>query len=264
MKNKILIVGVLAITLALAGSAYAVGQNGNSGMGTGSQVKQQTQTANQGETSQTKTQNGEQVQVGTNAGPGAGTQTQQQTEQQLQDGTGTGNQVQNQNQVKNQGEENKIQTSEQQGTQAGNKSGSAVAEQRRSKVANAVQEMLQVADRNGGIGQQVKTIAQTQTQNQEKLESSLQKVQSRSGFAKFFVGPNYGEINNAKKILEQNKEQIKQLNEVKNQLANQGDQQTLTEQIKTLEQANLEIENSLGTAQKGFSLFGWMFRMFSN
>ena len=240
--------GVLVMTFALAGNAYAVGQNSNSGtgIGEGSQVQQQTQTANQGETNQIQTQNNEQVQAETNAG------------------TGTGNQVQNQNQVKNQGEANQIQASEQQGTQTGNKAGSAMAEQRRSNVANAVQEMLQVADRNGGIGQQVKTIAQTQAQNQEKLETSLQKVQSRSGFAKFFVGPNYGEINNAKKILEQNKEQIKQLNQVKNQLANQGDQQTLTEQIKTLEQANLEIENSLGTAQKGFSLLGWMFRMFSN
>jgi len=246
MKNKILMAGVLAMTFALAGNAYAVGQNSNSGTGTGNQVEQQTQTANQGETNQIKTQNSEQVQNGT------GSQ------------TGTGNQVQNQNQVKNQGETNQIQTNEQNGTQNGNTTGSAVAEQRRSKVANAVQEMLQMADRNGGIGQQVKTIAQTQTQNQEKLETSLQKIQSRSGFAKFFIGANYGEISNAKKILEQNKEQIKQLNQVKNQLANQSDAQNLTQQIQTLEQANLEIENSLGTAQKGFSLFGWMFRMFSN
>jgi len=91
----------------------------------------------------------------------------------------------------------------------------------------------------------------------------LQKVQSRSGFAKFFVGPNYGEINNAQKLLEQNREQIKQLNQLKTQLVNQGDAQTLTQQIQTLEQANLQIENSLQNAQKGFSLFGWMFRLFS-
>ena len=205
--------GVLLISFALAGNAYAVGQNSqnsNSGTpGNGNKIEQQVQTANQGET-------------------------------------------------------NQIQTNEQSGTQNENESGSAVAEQRRSNVANAVQEMLQVTDRNGGIGQQVKTIAQTQTQNQEKLEASLQKVQDRSGFAKFFVGPNYGEINNAKKLLEQNKEQISQLNQVKDQLTNQDDAQKLTQQIQTLEQANLEIENSLETAQKGFSLFGWMFRMFSN
>jgi len=210
MRNKLLTAGVLSISFALAGNAYAVGQNSNAGT------------------------------------------------------SGTGNQIQQQAQTANQGEKNQIQTNEQIGTQNGNESGSAVAEQRRSNVANAVQEMLQVTDRNGGIGQQVKTIAQTQTQNQEKLEMSLQKVQDRSDFTKFFVGPNYGEINNAKKLLEQNKEQISQLNQVKDQLTNQDDVQKLAQQIQTLEQANLEIENSLETAQKGFSLFGWMFRMFSN
>jgi len=112
----------------------------------------------------------------------------------LQDGSGTGNQVQNQ------GETNQVQNQEQEATQAKSGNGLQVAEQRRSKVANAVQEMLQVAEKNGGIGQKVKTIAQTQTQNQDKLETSLQKVQSRSGFSKFFVRPNYGEANNAKKF----------------------------------------------------------------
>ena len=112
----------------------------------------------------------------------------------MQDGSGTGNQVQNQ------GETNQVQNQEQEATQAKSGNGLQVAEQRRSKVANAVQEMLQVAEKNGGIGQKVKTIAQTQTQNQDKLETSLQKVQSPSGFSKFFAGPNYGEANNAKKF----------------------------------------------------------------
>jgi DNA-binding ferritin-like protein len=238
MKNKILIVGALALILAFAGNAYAVGQNSNSGTGTGSQVQQQTQISNQGEDSQIQTQNNEQAQSGAVNQAGIGTQMQQQAQQELQDGTGTGNQTQNQGQEAIQ-----------------------VAEQRRSQVANAVQEMLQVAERNGGIGQQVMMIAQNQ--NQEKIELSLQKVQSRSGFAKFFIGPNYGEINNAKKLLEQNREQIKQLNQIATQLSSQGDQQILTQQIQTLEQANLQIDNSLGTAQKGFSLLGWVFRLFS-
>lgn len=138
-----------------------------------------------------------------------------------------------------------------------------ILEQRRSTVADAVQEMVKVAERNGGVGQEIKTIAQAQVQNQEKLETSLQKVQSRSGFAKFFVGPNYGEINNAKKLLEQNREQIKQLDEVQNQLANKSDKQKLMEQVQLLEQTNQEIENSLNTSQKGFSLFGWFFRLFT-
>jgi len=237
MKNKILLVSVLVIISALAANVYAVGQN--SGAGNVNQVQEQTQTANQGGDSQIQVQNNEQ----------------------LQNGNEEGSQVQNQNRVQNQGEVTQLQNNKQQQTQS--QTGSALAEQRRSQVANAVQEMLQVAERNGGIGQQIKTIAQNQNQNQEKIEASLQNVQNRSGFVKFFIGANYGEINNAKKILAQNQERIQQLNQFKNQLSNQVDQQQLTEQVQTLEQANIQIENSLETAQNGFSLFGWMFRLFS-
>lgn len=141
---------------------------------------------------------------------------------------------------------------------------SQVAEQRKSDVASAVQQIIQITEKDGGAGEQVKVIAQTQAQSQEKLETSLQKVQSRSGFVKFFVGPNYSEINNAKKLLEQNREQIKQLDEIQNQITNKSNKQKLTEQVQLLEQTNQEIENSLNTSQKGFSLLGWVFRLFAN
>lgn len=138
-----------------------------------------------------------------------------------------------------------------------------VSEQRKSIVANAVQEIIKVADRNGGIGQEIKIIAQMQTQNQEKLEAGIQKIQSRSGFAKFFIGPSYGEIKKSQKLLEQNKEQIQKLNEARTQIVNQGDQLQIIEQIEALEQVSQQMETSLNESQKGFSLFGWVFRLFT-
>ena len=138
-----------------------------------------------------------------------------------------------------------------------------ILEQRRSTVANAVQEMVKVAERNGGVGQEIKTIAQAQTQNQEKLETGLQKIQNRGGFARFFIGPNYGEIKESQKLLERNKEQIQKLNKLRAQVIDQKDQQQIAEQIQILGQTTQEIENTLNEAQKGFSLFGWMFRLFT-
>lgn len=197
-------------------------------------------------------------------------------------GSQNGNAVQTEekNKTQNQGENTQIQTNEKntvqtkdnvqdksnQGNSNSNSNSSSKpisSDQKGSGVANAVQAMLQIADRNGGIGQQVKTIAQAQTQNQAKLEANLEKVQSRSGFAKFLVGPNFGEIKDAQKTMAQNKEQIRQLNQLRTQLSNEGDQLQLTEQIKTLEQANLNIENSLQKAQGGFSLFGWLNKLIS-
>jgi hypothetical protein len=185
----------------------------------------------------------------------------------------TGNTVKTdeQNRIMNQGETNQIQTQEQNAVQTQDKTGNgtnpgkgkSTSEQRRSQVAAAVQAMLQIAERNGGIGQQVRTIAQNQNQNQEKLEKNMETIQSRSGLAKFFVGPNYGEIKDAQKTLEQNKAQIRQMNQIRTQLSNQGDQQQLAEQIKILEQTDQEIETLVGDAQGGFSLFGWLNKIVS-
>ncbi|MDD5464435.1 MAG: hypothetical protein PHP62_04760, partial [Candidatus Moranbacteria bacterium] len=173
-----------------------------------------------------------------------------QTASQAQGNQGAGSAVQTneQNKVKNQGETNQIQNQEQntvqtqdstQGETNDGKSNSSsnLLTQKRNQVANAVQAILQVAGRSDGIGQQVRVIAQNQNQNQTKLEQNIEKIQSRGGFAKFLVGPNYGEIKDAQKTLEQNKEQIRQLNQIRTQLSNEGDQQQLAEQIKTLEQA---------------------------
>lgn len=195
-----------------------------------------------------------------------------QTDTTVQGQTGNAIQTNEQNKVMNQGESTQIQTQEQNTIQAQDgtvektnkgKSSSNPSEQRRSQVANAVQAMFQVADQNGGIGQQVRTIAQNQNQNQVKLEQNVEKIQSRGGFAKFFVGPNYGEIKNAQKTLEQNREQIRQLNQIGTQLSNQGDQRQLTKQIRILEQVSQEIETLLTDAQSGFSLFGWLNKLIS-
>jgi hypothetical protein len=234
MKNKILVVGVLAIISMFAFNAYASEKDGNTSEPGAGLEKLEVELEDQG--------------------VGQGTQNTL-----PQDDNEKSVQVQNENKIQNQGEDDQVQNEEQEGDEDGQDPESIIATQRRSAVANAVQEMLQVADRNGGIGEQVKTIAQAQNQNQEKMEASLAKVQSKSGFTKFFFGPNYGEILNAEKLLEQNREQIKQLNEIKSKLTNQGDEEILTAQIQTLEQANLEIENSLMKEKGSFSLFGWLF-----
>jgi len=265
MKNKILIISVLVITTIFVNNIYVFAQGNN--MGTtedNNQIQQQTQNSE-------KNQNEaidyiEKIKV----------DIQPQTQSNLQNETRTVDQIRNQNQTKDQNEiQNQIQTNEQNQNEMGNqievdkeksqnKNNNVIAiEQRRSEVANAVQELLQIADRNGGIGQQVRVIAQNQVQNQEELEKSLQQIQNRTKFVKFFVGPNYNEINKAKKILEQNREQINQLNQIKNQISDQNDIQNLNQQIQVLEQINLEIEKFLETSQKGFSLFGWLSKILS-
>lgn len=139
---------------------------------------------------------------------------------------------------------------------------SSMGEQRRSQVANAVHQMLQVADRVGGIGEQVRVIAQSQQQNHEEVEAKLERIKERSGFAKFFIGPKYDEIEKAKDLLEQDKDKIKSLEELKSVLTNEEDKAKITEQVEVIKKAMTEVENIIGEEQEGFSLFGWLAKVF--
>lgn len=138
-----------------------------------------------------------------------------------------------------------------------------VSEERRSAVANAVQEMLQVAERVGGIGEQVREVAKNQIKTHEELELELESLESRRGLVKFLIGPKYSQIKVAQELLEQNREQIQKLGEIKAQIKTANDQKVLDEQIQLLENANIEIENSIEISRKGFSLLGWMMKIFS-
>lgn len=141
--------------------------------------------------------------------------------------------------------------------------GSEKSEERRSQVANAVQEMLMVAERNAGVGQQIRTIAQTQNQVQEHAEQAIQEAQKRSKLVKFFIGPNYGRLKQVEENLGINAEQLKELKELKNQIENPEDVAILEQEIANIEQARADLELEVKNEKKGFSLFGWMNRLFS-
>lgn len=133
-----------------------------------------------------------------------------------------------------------------------------MGEIRRSRVANAVQEMLKIATRNGGIGQQIRTIAQNQNKNSEEAEEALKKARNRSSFARFFIGPNYKEIKKAKKKIEENTQNVEQLQTLKESLVSSYDKNLLDEQIEVMEEIKTELEADVEQNTKGFSLFGWL------
>jgi hypothetical protein len=269
MKNKSLILTIAILAFAFMVAPAVLAQNGNAE--SSAQLKPSASTSNQAADSQ--------IQATTETDTATGSQIQTQAQKQIQDPDnsvdGAEVQVQNQNQIQNQGEDTQVQNAEQQqqaeqlqatGSQA--QAGNNLSEQRRSQVANAVQEILQSAaeigasEENLNIGLQVKTIAQAQSQNQEKIENSLEKVEKRSGLAKFFIGPNYSEIDNAKKLLEENQLRVQELNQIRSLLTEGDEQETLAQQAQVLEQVNAQIEETLNESQKGFSLFGWLTKFF--
>lgn len=135
--------------------------------------------------------------------------------------------------------------------------------QTRSRVADAVQAMLQIAENNSGVGDQIRTIAQTQSQNQEEIELKLEKINNRSRFTRLFIGADYSGISDVESLLEENADKISQLEEIKSELSEE-DQLLLETHIASIQAINLEIQEDLDSSQTGFSLLGWLFKAFSN
>ncbi len=178
-----------------------------------------------------------------------------------------GTQVKNQNQVstQNMGEESNlmVSTSEQEGTGSGvgmeNKK--AVAVEHMSIVGAKVQELLQIKT-TGGIGDQVRTIAQDQIKAQDQIQLQLDKVGSKGTLAKALFGPDYKALKSLEQQMEQNQLRIQALQELQTQVTNSGDETTLQETIESLINENTALQDAINLEGQVKSLFGWLVRLF--
>lgn len=187
-------------------------------------------------------------------------------------GSQAGNTVQTneQNQIMNQGENTQIQTQEQNMVQTKDKvkdktkenKGQVNAESHRSTVANFVQSLLAVADREGGIGQQVRVIAQQQNDSKEKVVKSINKVEKRNKFKTFLIGTDYKNTGALRSEMVKTRNQIEQLKRLAEKAENEGDKTELQNQIQALEQEQANIDNFITQNEDKFSLFGWAVKLF--
>jgi len=223
MKKLTYILSAFAI-FAFGTLAFAASSNGNG---------QSTTNSNGNSASSSAITNQNQVQVQTN-NPGTGTQTQTQTQL-----------------------EERIQESKSEYSPRNEQ-----AQTRMSEVALAAENLIRVAEnvQNQGIGDQIRNIARTQSENQDKINQSVDKAENRSSLAKFFIGTNFSEIKNIQTIMEQNRNQIQELEKIQSQVENQADQLKIANQVIVLQNQQLKLRDQLKNISSGFSLFGWLNR----
>lgn len=125
-----------------------------------------------------------------------------------------------------------------------------------------MEEILTVQTIKGGIGEQVRQIAQQQKTIQEEIKSNLEKVDNRQGWLKTLFGPNFQALKNMERLIEQNRLRIQKLSELKNQLTNQGEMTQLEEMIQSLVNQNTALQERINLERQTSSLFGWLFKLF--
>ncbi len=179
--------------------------------------------------------------------------------------TGNAIQTQEQNKVMNQGEDSQIQTQEQNKVQTKDKTKSKEqfnAETHRSTVANFVQSLLSVAEREGGIGQEVKSIAQQQNNIKDRTSDLINAVENRNKVKTFLIGTSYKNIGELRSQMVQTRNRLEQLKRLSEKTQNEGDKTELQNQIQTLEQDQTRINNFISENESHFSLFGWAVKLF--
>lgn len=187
-------------------------------------------------------------------------------------GTQSGNAVKTseQNAVKNQGESTQIQTQEQNAVQtkdsAKNKDkknkGKVNAESHRNTISAFVQSLSDIADRENGIGQELRSIAKAQNDAKDRASDLINAVESRSKIKTFFIGTSYKNLGELRSQMVQTQNQIEQLKRLAEKMENEGDKTELQSQIQILEQEQTSINNFITQNENKFSLFGWAVKLF--
>ncbi|MDD2647035.1 MAG: hypothetical protein PHV78_03665 [Patescibacteria group bacterium] len=141
--------------------------------------------------------------------------------------------------------------------------GQITAEAHRSAVANFVQNLLQTADRNGGIGQQVRIIAQQQSDSVTSTAATIKKIQDRNKIKTFLIGSDYKNLGALRSDIVQTRNRLDQLNRLIDSTNSTATKTTIQEQINTLEQEQTQLNNFVKTQENKFSLFGWLVKLFT-
>lgn len=130
----------------------------------------------------------------------------------------------------------------------------------RSSVANFVQSLLKIADHEGGIGSQVKVIAQEQNDSEKVTTDALVKIEKRGSFKTFLIGTDYKNIGVLRSQMVTTANQIDKLKKLVESTVNVADKIELQVQIETLEKEQVKIDAFIKANESKFSLFGWLFK----
>ena len=143
-----------------------------------------------------------------------------------------------------------------------NNKGTSTAEQHRSDVAKFVQTLLATSPRIGGIGEQVRLIAQEQASSTEKIVTAIEQVEQRNKIRTFLFGTDYKNLGVIRSEIVTMQNRIQRLGTEAERMASSTDKNTLIKEIVTLGEERLKLETFIKNNENVFSLFGWVRKIF--
>lgn len=136
-------------------------------------------------------------------------------------------------------------------------------ESHRSVVSLFVQSLLAIANREGGIGSEVRTIAKAQNDSASTSAKAISETNNRSGFKTFLFGTDYKNLEILRNELVTTDNNILKLKKLVDRTVDASDRAELEAQIKTLENTQIQITAFIKAHEDSFSLLGWLVKSFS-
>lgn len=180
------------------------------------------------------------------------------------DGEGNGNQEREQDEDSDDDEDSNEETGARVSNKAKNKGEERMLREKNAtavgatEVSEAVHELLNSPSREGGIGSQVKLIAQQQIKSQEKVQEHLQKLEQVRTWKRLLFGADTEALGELDMQANQIRQRIEQFKSLANQVVVEDDAQMLAETIDALEDQDAALQEKIQKEKSTFSLFGWM------
>ncbi len=141
--------------------------------------------------------------------------------------------------------------------------GSQLVKQKSNDVAQRVQELLLERDYKGGIGEQVKVIAQNQLKAQEEVQNRLTNLEERPLWQRFFLGQNEEDVDGLQNSLRKNQEELTALQTLLEEKTLSAEDRLAIEEAYLELQAQQElVETHLTNILGEFSVAGFFRRLF--
>ncbi len=138
------------------------------------------------------------------------------------------------------------------------------AEMHRSEVASLVKSLLSLADRQGGIGAEVRVVAQEQSASATTTAAAIEKAEKKGKISTFLFGSDYKSLGELRSSMTVTTNSIERLTNLLDRTIGSSDKAELQLQIDALKATQAEVSAFIETKESSFSLFGWLIKPFAN
>ena len=137
-------------------------------------------------------------------------------------------------------------------------------EEHRSEVAKQVRALLMAADRDGGIGEEVREIAHEYASSSEHISDALQKLERRPTWIIFLIGTDYKNLGELRSELSTTHNRIDRLTRARDRATDSIARAALDTEIQAIMAMASSTEAFVEQNEGKFSVFGWFVRLFND